>query len=681
MSTSEAKPAPALLRPRMLAAFLVIAGFLAYLNSFSGKFVFDDQIHIVSGDAIRSLGFPTGTRPLVDLSLALNYELGRLDEWGYHAFNLVVHLLAGLALFGVVRRTLLLPHFEPREERAAGIAFAAALLWLLHPLQTQSVTYVIQRAESMMGLCYLLTMYCVVRGVTAPRPRRWFAAAIAACALGMGCKPIMVTAPVVVLLFDWLVVSGSIGQTLRRRWGLYAGLAATWIVLLVLGVVRNIFFAEAEPGVAVGFAYKGATPVEYWLSQAGVLVHYLRLSVWPTGLCLDYWWPVATGPRAIVLPGLAIAGLLAGTVRAVVHRPWLGFLGAWFFLVLAPTSIVPIRDIAVEHRMYLSLAAVTVLVALLGAHAIDALTARLSLPDAASWAARAGALFIVAGTLATLTAIRNTDYHDRLGMWRDVVAKRPENPRAHSNLALLLIRQGRDEEAIRHSEEAIRLDPDFTGAYYRLHDALLAQGRGDEANEAVIKLLSRAIEKSDTLGGPVPEPGTNPTTAADLERLRDAVRRRPNDPEAHRALGAFLAARGEDAGAVKAFEAAVRLAPGSRDLLVDLASAYMARGEQERAIENFFAAVRLAPEDSSTQRQLAFALALHGDIDATVETLGDPRLVVEAHAEAHVVHANQLAGSGQTEEAAAALRRALEINPQHPYAQLRLDSLVGSASP
>jgi len=680
MINTEDKQVPVMLRPRWLAAVLVIAGFLAYLNSFSGQFVFDDQIHIVDGAHIRTVSIPSGTRPLVDLSLALNYQAGRLDEWGYHAFNLVVHLLAGLALFGVVRRALLLPRYE-QASRATGIAFAVALLWLLHPLQTQSVTYVIQRAEAMMGLSYLMTLYCVLRGVTASHPRRWFAAAIAACAIGMGCKPIMVTAPVVVLLFDWLIISGSFRDTLRRRWGLHAGIAATWGLLLVTGIVQRIFFAEAGGDVAAGFAYTGATPLEYALSQPGVILHYLRLSVWPSGQCLDYWWPIATGPRAIVLPAALIAGLVAGTVWAIVRRPWLGFLGAWFFLVLGPTSsIVPIRDIAVEHRMYLPLAAVVMLAVLGGAHLIDLLTRRGSVPETATMWIRVTMLVITASVLGFLTFDRNEDYHTSMGMWGDVVARRPLNPRAHSNYALLLIEAGRVEEATWHCEEAIRVDPDFMSSYHRLREALLAQGKGGEAGRAFLSLMTRALSRVDE-SIPLAPPGTTGESAErTLADLRAAVRRRPGDAETHRALGEFLASQGAADEALASFIEAARLAPDSRDIRTDLASAYMAAGEQERAIEHFFIAVRLDPEDSSTQRRLAFALALHGDIDATVELLGDPRLAVEAHAEAHVVNANRLAGSGQTVEAAAALRRALEINPGHPYAKMRLDSL-GSAAP
>ncbi|MDO8631470.1 MAG: hypothetical protein Q7R41_13365, partial [Phycisphaerales bacterium] len=218
----------------------MFAAAVAYGNSFGGAFLFDDMFHIVENERIRRLWPPwpllSGERPVVEVSLAINYALGELRPWGYHAFNLAIHILAGLTLFGVVRRTMTRIAAKPRSHEAteengitaprwsrgvrrqsghnrestignlqsppafttAWTAWAIALLFLVHPLQTQSVTYVIQRGESMMGLFYLLTLYGFIRGVDSPRRGWWFAGSIAACALGMATKAVMVTAPVMV---------------------------------------------------------------------------------------------------------------------------------------------------------------------------------------------------------------------------------------------------------------------------------------------------------------------------------------------------------------------------------------------------------------------------------------------------------------------------------------------------
>ncbi|MGB2985536.1 MAG: glycosyltransferase family 39 protein, partial [Phycisphaerae bacterium] len=234
----------------LLPLLVILAGLAAYANSFSSAFVLDDVKHIDDNPRILKV-FPLsktlgGRRPVVDLSLAVNYRFGQQedrgpDPWGFHAFNLTVHLLAGLALFGVVRRTLLREPFRNSVARAAPwIALIVALIWVVHPLQTQSVTYIIQRGESLMGFFYLLTLYCVIRGADSPRGTWWYVAAVVCCTFGMGSKGVMVTAPLMVLLYDCIFISRSLVETLRRRWGLYVGLAATLIVLFACGVVGGV---------------------------------------------------------------------------------------------------------------------------------------------------------------------------------------------------------------------------------------------------------------------------------------------------------------------------------------------------------------------------------------------------------------------------------------------------------
>lgn len=386
------------------AALLTAAGIAAYLNSFSAPFLFDDFYHILHNPRIRDLFQPAailgGTaRPLVALTLAVNYALGGLNVWGYHAFNLAVHLAAGLTLFGILRRTL-------RGPQSDELAPAAALIWLLHPLQTQSVTYVIQRGESVMGLFYLLTLYCVIRG--------WNGRAILCCALGMLSKPVMVTAPLLVLLYDRIFLSRSWADLFRRKKWLYAGLAATWVILPVVLSQGTPEFRDA-----VGLNLRKASPLSYLLTQAGVILHYLRLALWPHPLLLDYQWPIAKSFGEVALPAAAVAGLLAWTLWALRRRPEIGFWGAWFFGILAPTSsFLPITDAAFEHRMYLPLAAV-VLLALLG---FKRLTTRRPL---LFWAITVALI----PALGLATARRNAVYNDPVAFWQEHLSHRPGNAR------------------------------------------------------------------------------------------------------------------------------------------------------------------------------------------------------------------------------------------------------------
>ncbi|MCY2927260.1 MAG: hypothetical protein NT031_17870 [Planctomycetota bacterium] len=340
-----AKPA------RWVLGAMLLAGLAAYYNSFSGAFVFDDLPSIVENASIRDLGqlrtvlapsqggLTTSGRPVVNLSLAINYALGELNPAGYHVTNLAIHLLAGWVLFAVLRRTFLLPALGGRFARdAAPLAAAVTAIWLVHPIQAEAVTYVIQRAESLVTLFYLLTLYGAIRLATASRSEGWCTAAAAACAAGMATKEVMVSAPLLVLLYDRAFLAGSFRRALACRWRLYLALGATWAILAYL------MFAARGRGGTAGFGID----VSWWQyarSQFGVIVHYLKLCVWPDRLCLDYAWPVATTWQEIVPPALIVAVLLGACVWALVRRAAWGVPAALFFLALAPTSsVVPIRD-------------------------------------------------------------------------------------------------------------------------------------------------------------------------------------------------------------------------------------------------------------------------------------------------------------------------------------------------
>ncbi|HEV7822669.1 MAG TPA: glycosyltransferase family 39 protein, partial [Burkholderiales bacterium] len=222
----------------LAAAAIVFIGALVYSNSFAGRFIFDDRT-ILEDASIRQLWPPwtamfspnNVARPVIGLTFAINYWISGLEVWSYHLLNLLIHLLAALALFGIVRRALLGERMRQHFGTAAAtLAASVALVWAVHPLQTQSVTYIIQRGESLMGLMYLATLYAVIRAAQSAS-KRWIIAAVIACAVGMATKPVMATAPIIALLFDVIFITGSLKTSLRRRWALYATLGSTWIIL------------------------------------------------------------------------------------------------------------------------------------------------------------------------------------------------------------------------------------------------------------------------------------------------------------------------------------------------------------------------------------------------------------------------------------------------------------------
>jgi tetratricopeptide (TPR) repeat protein len=605
---------------QFIPVLIVAAGAWAYHNSFQGPFIFDDVTSIPGNPHIRHL-WPlrevmsapldrtvTG-RPVACLSLALNYALGGLNVWGYHTFNLAVHLLSALVLFGILRRTFEGEKLRDRFGAAAvWLAAAIALIWEVHPLQTESVTYIVQRTESLMGLFLLLTLYCTLRGSRSSRARVWYLAAVVSCALGMGSKEVMVGAPLIVLLYDRVFLAASFRQLWQRRVGLYVGLAATWIILAVL-VART-------PRSATGFGIEGPTSWDYLKTEAGVIVYYLRLCFWPRPLVIDYFdWPITLSLKDGLASGVVVIGLLGATVWAFRRQPWLGFLGAWFFVILGPTSsfLPSVGEAAAERRMYLPLAAVVTMV-VVGAFAFGK---RL-------WNKQQGVVLgcvaggFVAVLLTFLTIQRNRDYNSALTIWQDAVVKRPNNPRAHNGLGLALMQTGKVQEAISQYEQALRLKPDFFEAHTNWGIALLHTGRVQEAIaqcEAALRIKPDYVEAYVNLGNALLQTGKLPEAIGEYEQ---ALQLQPDCTEAHYNLAGVFLQAGRWPEAIGEYEQVLQLQPDHAEAHNNLGIALLRLGKVQEAISHWDQALRLKPDYALAHNNLGNALLQAGRVQEAI---------------------------------------------------------------
>ncbi|MCE9525552.1 MAG: tetratricopeptide repeat protein [Planctomycetales bacterium] len=465
---------------------LVVIVACVFANGLTTPYMFDDVYWIRDNPAIRTLWpLSSARRPLGYYSLQLDYAVHGNGVFGYHAVNIAIHAAAAVVLCLLVRETLKLGRFSKSAVNAKWFAFAVALLWAVHPLQTSSVTYIIQRFESLMGLGFLLCLYGVLRGATSEgRSSRWMWYAVAWLAYcgSIASKEIAAVCPLVVLLFDRAFLAGNWRGAMKQRWPLYLAFLPplAWLAMTMRGTL-------GDDGTNAGFGYEGVTPWEYLRSQGGVILHYLRLSFWPDSLCLDYGWPVATSPLAIYLPGAIVLALLLAAAWALWKQPALGFLGMSFFLILAPTSsFMPIADLAFEHRMYLPLAVVVILALLV----LNWLLAK-KLEDEA---ARRKWFLVITGccaaALSVRTAVRNLDYSSPYAMWAKVARQNRHNARAHTNLAFLLDAVGKKAEAVQHLEAAMQETPKYARAYSFRADMLAKQGE----TAAAIKLYREALQ-------------------------------------------------------------------------------------------------------------------------------------------------------------------------------------------
>jgi len=638
-------------------AILAAAAIAVYGRTFSVPLIYDDYPGILNNSTIRHWGTALsppvnttpGGRPILNLSLAINYAIGGTAVWSYHAFNLAIHVLAGLALFGIVRRTLA----RRADAAATAIAFSTALLWTLHPLQTEAVTYIVQRAESLMGLFYLLTLYCFIRGVRTDGrfSPLWFTLCVASCLLGMGTKEVMVSAPLIVLLYDRTFVAGSFREASRRRWRLYGALGATWLVLAYLILASHGRGGTAGSGSGVAWW-------RYALTQLPAIAHYLRLSLWPNPLILDYGTALVA-PSIRILPGaLVVMGLAAATLWALVRKPAAGFLGAGFFAILAPSSsIIPVATEPVaEHRMYLALVPVVVFVAL-GIH---------------RWLARAAlpVCLFLAACLGLVSARRNHDYSSLNSIWSDTAAKRPENERAHIGLGNAWLEvPGHLKDAIGEFEEALRLKPDYAEAHNDLGNVWLRIPGGASVAIAhyreALRLKPDYAEAHVNLGSAwYRMPGRLDDAIA---QLREALRLRPDYAEAHYNLGnALLETPGHADDAIAEYKEALRLKPDLAEAHYNLATTWSNMpGRANDAVAQYEEALRLKPDYAEAHNGLGGVwLKTPGRSNSAVAEFEEALRLKADYAEAHYNLGNAwMKTPGRADDAIAEYKEAVRLNP------------------
>lgn len=638
-------------RAYIYGALVAVAAVLAYHGTFKSPMFFDDIPAIVDNQAIRKLSdigavlspIPSGSlasgatgRPLVNLSLAINFALSGLNPWSYHALNLVVHIGTALALFGILHRTFagLAPGDSFRPEVAPrALAFAATLVWTVHPLLTETVTCIIQRTEGLMGLFYLLTVYGFIRYSSATAARRaWASFAFVCCLLGMAAKEAMVTAPLIVLFYDRTFVSRTFQGAFRRHGRLHLALASTWMLTAYL-VIRD----AGGRGNSAGFG-DASESWHYLLTQCDAIPMYLRLSFWPHPLVVDYGTDMVTRLTAVWPGAILIVALLGATIWAFFRHPKVGFAGLWFFIILGPSSsIVTLGGQTIaEHRMYLPLASLVALSAVVLARHLG----RAALP----------LLLASSAILAFATEHRNRDYSSEISIWTDTARNRPGNFRVRVGLGMALLRSsGHTDEAITEFTAAVQLKPTDPVAHNDLGLAYLqSPGRAEEA----------------------------------VREFRTEVALKPNDAVARNNLGlALLRTRGRSQEAIGEFSTAIRLDPRLAGAHVNLADAYAAApGMIDKAIGEYEEALKLDPGNASVHFALGSARLEQGsDLAGAIKELReavnlDPALIA-ARFNLGVAFLREPNGKLEAEQQFDAI---VQMNPQNAQARRILDAIRAS---
>lgn len=693
-------------------AALAISIAFVYGRALDAPFVFDDHDAIARNTSIRSLwpligteeqrgplnpvrDLPTSARPLVNYSFALNYHFGGMNRVGYHVVNVVIHFLSALLLFAIVRRTLRLPYFGGRFDSAAGwLALVAAVLWSLHPLNTEAVIYITQRTELMMAWFYLATLYCSLRYWSTfpvslsdrpeestsalldrapPGSRRtlWLTLAIIACLGGMLSKEVMISAPLVVLLFERTFVTGSFASSLRRSWPLYLGLTITCIPMLVLSM-------DSPRSFSSGFHLCDNVFV-YWVTQCKVLLMYLKLAIWPWPLRCAYELPHVDTLVTVVMyvTPILLLSLLAAALLKRNHP--VGFVLFFIAAILAPTSIMPIlTEMAAERRMYLPLAALMVLF-VVGAYLFAKRQLMLSAnagelpPD--SKAPRVVAIASVAAIAllyGIISAHRLSDYYNETLMWQQVAESQPLNHMAHYNLGLLYNYAGRHADSFAELQASIAAHPRYPNARSALGFALISAGRIPEALasiQAALDINPDHVGALNNMGIAHIKMGRYPEA---IEYLEHAIRIDPTHADAHNNLGQALMSAGRTAEATEQLRIARSLTPDDPDVLYNLATSHANNNELPQAIELFERALQMRPDYAAAHNGLGIAYHRSGDARRAAEHFQRFQKLRPTEPGAYANLAIIAAGERDFKLAATLYEHTVRLQPDSPLAHFSL---------
>jgi len=714
---------------RSLAVLLLLSvlAALIYANTFSVPFQFDDADNIVQNPWVKDLAnfFDlSGSRYMGFLSFALNYSVGGLQVLGYHLVNLIIHIANGFLVYSLVlllfkaqsQHSPLTTH-DSQPTTASWIALAAALLFVAHPIQTQAVTYIVQRFASLVTLFYLFTVVCYLKWRLAPSETRsrflWYGGAVLCTVLAMKTKENSFTLPFMILLVEGVFFR----PFTRKRW---IALIPFLLTLPIIPLSHPGAIGEGEAGFAQDTAEISRSG--YLFTQFRVIVTYIRLLFLPIGQNLDYDYRIYHSilEPAVLLSFLFLLSIFILSLFVICNSRLttqdsqlrlMGFGIVWFFLTLSiESSIIPIKDVIFEHRLYLPS------VGFFMALSIGVVMGR-------KWLQRQGipAVWGVIGfgvivlVFSAMTYQRNHVWHDAMTLWQDVAKKAPQKPRGHNNLGLAYQDKGMLEAAIQEYLYALKIHPNYFKARNNLGSAYVNQGRFEEATQefqVALKLRPDNAEVHYNLGSVSMTEGRLEEAT---QELQIALRLRPNYVKARNNLGTAFAMQGRFEEAIQEFQITLshqpdyadayynlgivyqnleqlekaiekyqdtlKLKPDFAPAYYGLGNAYVTQGRIEEAIQAYLTTLRFQPNHAGAYHNLGNVYKLQGRIEAAIEYYKVALKLQPDLAEAHNGLSNAYRQHGRIDEAKEAFKQALKIKPNLTTARQGLESLSKSAKP
>ena len=617
---------------------VILLGIIIYSNSFTCGFHLDDSNNIVNNLSIRNLsdlnawlGFSSG-RPVAIATFALNYHFNQLDLWYWHAVNVAIHLINACLVYWFTSLLFATPVLKeyPVGRHKQLIALLTALMFVSHPLATQSVTYIVQRMTSMAAMFYLLSLsfYIKARLPETSKTSSYglFVGAVVALVLALFSKENAYTLPVAIVLVELCFLNTKkLTVNVKDYRVILLGIALIGIVWA--GVMKYSFsiFNPIAPNIVNDF--RTITPVNYLLTQFSVILKYIGLLVLPIGQNLDYDFPLSNSffePRTMFSFVLLMALLGAGIYIFKKNR-LVAFAIFWFFATLSiESSIIPISDLIFEHRTYLPAVGYFLVLSYGLFHFFWDRSRAVAL----------GLFLLLIGSNALLTFQRNKVWKDEFTLWSDVISKSPNKARGYDSRGNAYYRAGKFEQAIKDFNKAIELQPAYGTAYNNRGNAYKNTAKYKQA----------------------------------LEDYSKAIELQPKYAEAYSNRGLVLNDAGKFEQALTDFEQAVKLQPNNASTYLNRGIVNTGAGKFDQAITDFNQAISLVPD--YTEAYLSRGMA-HAKFSQPDKAIADYSKAIEMNpqfAQAYVNRGVVFGAQEQPEKAIADYNKAIEIDPKYATA-------------
>jgi len=627
---------------------IICLGLFIYGQTFHGDFVFDDLGFIVNNPLIQHFSrvssiwhsFPL-TRSIGFYSFAFNYYLNGLHPEGYHIFNFIIHLIATILVWLLVDLLMKITGWFPSQsskvpkskkvrkaasntvdQLKAQAPFLVAIIFLVHPCQTQAISYITQRFESMATVFYLGAVYCYLRARVDEKQQQkiiFFGASILLTFLGILTKEVIMTVPLMIIAGEWILFPN------KDNAKFYLGLGVGGVLLYGLlshllhsdiSIFTQTIHSESHDGDIL-------TPGRYLLTQMRVFLTFLRLLLIPIDQNMDYDYPASTGLLSppLTLLGLTVMGLfVAAIIKLRQTKPLIAFGLAWMLITFS-INLAPRSNVIFEHKLYLlSFGFILALTVFL----FEGIVNRQIL----------GLIFLaITVILSFLTYERNHVWQNAISLWSDTVEKSPFKSRPNCNLGFAYCQIGDYDKALPYLNKAIELNPKYTEAY---SDRAIIEDHGGEPKEAM-RDFDKAIDLNPDYakayvgrGALYSRQGLYTSAITDFSK---AVELNPYDEGSLINLAICYAKQRNFDQALSVFDKVISLDPNNSNAYFNRGSVYAQEGKLEEALADSKKAVKLDPQNTDAYTNLGYIYAKENKLDEAINYLSqaiifNPKLAV-----------------------------------------------------